>query len=462
MKALKLILVYALLPILWIATCITPLSAQWSSTHLSDAKSSMGAVALGSKVYFGGGYQNLTYYNKVEIYDVNTNSWTFQGLSEGRAYPVAVACGSKVFFAGGINFSTGELYSVVDIFDTLTQQWSTAQLSQARMGISAVSNGNKVLFAGGVVDGGNGVTDIVDVYDLQSGAWTVSQLSSPRGAMASAVQGDKAYFAGGLSGGANLTDVSDRIDIYNFTTGAWDTAHLSLPRAFCTGVSINDAESPYKGVYFAGGMTQDNHVSARVDFISHLGVHDTAQMLSEPRAFFIQTSISACGRAYIIGGGNLDLPSKSWLSSSDHMDVYEGFSRVGTVTMPFDLINHSVAAIDNQIFIGGGDILSNGNFSNLVSIYTCQPISAIGEPGSANAYFKVYPNPTNGNLYIEKLQGFHQPAFVKVSNMQGQLIFSKEMNDTNDELNLEHLSAGVYLVSIQSAGITQSFKVILQ
>ena len=68
---------------------------QWGYTNLSEAKAQMGVAALGTKVYFAGGYSNElgTQLDKIEIYDVETGEWSFGSLSVARILPVGITCG---------------------------------------------------------------------------------------------------------------------------------------------------------------------------------------------------------------------------------------------------------------------------------------------------------------------------------------------------------------------------------
>ena len=103
----------------------------WYYTNLSEPKSAMGTVSLGSKAIFAGGLSVAGYFSLVEVYDVNTGLWDSLGhLSVPRGYPRGVVCGSKILFAGGFDWT--KTFATVDIYDTLTQQWTDTVLSASR------------------------------------------------------------------------------------------------------------------------------------------------------------------------------------------------------------------------------------------------------------------------------------------------------------------------------------------
>lgn len=60
--------------------------------------------------------------------------------------------------------------------------------------------------------------------------------------------------------------------------------------------------------------------------------------------------------------------------------------------------------------------------------------------------FQMYPNPVHDVLYISGLQGNSK---VSILNLQGMLIMEQEVTN---QLNLEHLPKGAYLISITQQG----------
>jgi hypothetical protein len=59
--------------------------------------------------------------------------------------------------------------------------------------------------------------------------------------------------------------------------------------------------------------------------------------------------------------------------------------------------------------------------------------------------FKLYPNPSTGVFKIEVQSG----SSISVYNSQGQIVYSGRANADNTELNISHLSKGLYIVQCQ-------------
>ena len=63
----------------------------------------------------------------------------------------------------------------------------------------------------------------------------------------------------------------------------------------------------------------------------------------------------------------------------------------------------------------------------------------------------IYPNPNNGNFII-KTNGSIKHLHAEVYNQLGQLILYKEGNESEDEMQVNELSEGVYFVNVYANG----------
>lgn len=86
--------------------------------------------------------------------------------------------------------------------------------------------------------------------------------------------------------------------------------------------------------------------------------------------------------------------------------------------------------------------------------------SALSVAENEFANIKVYPNPTKGILNISLPQTSEATTLTLV-DIQGRQILTKETSNTNETLNIEHLSEGVYILNIQSGSLKTSKKVVL-
>ena len=431
---------------------------QWTTTDLPIARSYMAAASSweGNTFWFAGGYDDLGISKRVDIYhEDNTGYWTSTELSEARAFPIGVAYGGYTIFAGGVNFENQKASSRVDIWSsTEGGSWSTAQLSEARFSLSAEVSDGKVLFAGGADLFES--KDVVDIYNIETEVWDTASLSQARSSMGSTVahnaEGDAiAIFAGGFD--LSTLSVTDRVDIYNFTTGAWSVATLSEPRGFLSATTVG------KKVLIAGGMKNDNTASDRVDIYDPETGEWTTGSLSVARAF-IENAATICGEAFFAGGGVFDLNSQTWITASDVVDIYNADTKSWSVQhLTYSVINHSMASNGKHLLIGGGQG-SSGFISN-VDIYTCAT-SAFEEIQTQQAMIAIYPNPSNGIVYISRVKDAHHEALhASIYNMQGGIVTTATLEPGDSELQLD-LPLGAYYLKLTGKKGTQSEVIIIQ
>lgn len=409
---------------------------QWTTANLSEGKTSMGSVAYGSKVYFGGGGNLTEDISKVEIYDINTGTWAVaEQLSIPREFPAAGAAGGKVFFAGGINFFTFEHYSRVDIFDTLTHVWTMAELPEQKFDVAAISYGDRLFFAGGV----NIMTGInssaVDIYNVTTGTWMAASLSEPGEVRAVAV-GTKLYFVGAAV-----------MDIYDTSANAWTAISLPDIRPFA-GVAVVGNQ-----ILIAGGMNLDNTPSDRVDIYDLGSGSWTQASLSLPRAF-INNAATVCGKAFFAGGGNFDLTCGCWIDATNVVDIYDpetGVWMTDHVTHPIS--NHSVVASGDHLLVAGGiDPADLTTVFSTVDIYTCN-LSAFDDPGELEIAIEIGPNPTDGIVKLNFNDKIPGDYLLTVTDVYGRIFQSKKLENVNTPertIDLSGLPAGFYLVSVSN------------
>lgn len=62
--------------------------------------------------------------------------------------------------------------------------------------------------------------------------------------------------------------------------------------------------------------------------------------------------------------------------------------------------------------------------------------------------FNIYPNPTSGLVTVSNLDKFENPN-IKVVNLLGSIVYSNTVSTNEHNINLDDLSNGVYLISIE-------------
>jgi hypothetical protein len=98
-----------------------------------------------------------------------------------------------------------------------------------------------------------------------------------------------------------------------------------------------------------------------------------------------------------------------------------------------------------------GSVITTGN--------TCSPfLSATGFDISSN--FKIYPNPATTAITIDLLSFDH--SNVEVFDSNGRKIFTQQLNDNSNNINIENLSSGMYLFKVNSNKGSAVSKVVKQ
>lgn len=82
---------------------------------------------------------------------------------------------------------------------------------------------------------------------------------------------------------------------------------------------------------------------------------------------------------------------------------------------------------------------------------------------TASSLFKVYPNPTSGNITID-LEETEFPATVSVTDFTGRLVYEENVtvNKSRLSINLSNESKGIYMVQLRTAAGTQAQKISIE
>lgn len=70
------------------------------------------------------------------------------------------------------------------------------------------------------------------------------------------------------------------------------------------------------------------------------------------------------------------------------------------------------------------------------------------EEDEANASMSIYPNPGNGVTELVRNNRNQQQALMRVMDMQGRMVFEQPLVGSNAQLDLRHLNAGHYTISV--------------
>lgn len=116
--------------------------------------------------------------------------------------------------------------------------------------------------------------------------------------------------------------------------------------------------------------------------------------------------------------------------------------------------------------LGWASITGTDPFSGVSATIQIKIVGALGtDPFLYSDAFRLYPNPANDQLIIESLLEPDEPVILRIMNSLGQVIYQKqEITPDQDRfsVNIRNFPAGLYLVTMESSGMTYREKLIIQ
>jgi subtilisin-like proprotein convertase family protein len=103
----------------------------------------------------------------------------------------------------------------------------------------------------------------------------------------------------------------------------------------------------------------------------------------------------------------------------------------------------------------------DGGTINNFSINLCRVESALNVGTNPILNSSVYPNPTKGIVNVA-IPALTETATIKLFDLQGRQILTKETNQVNTSFGIENLQDGIYLVNIENDQATVTKKIILR
>ena len=159
------------------------------------------------------------------------------------------------------------------------------------------------------------------------------------------------------------------------------------------------------------------------------------------------------------------------LNLEDEYNITEDNILVLGVTGGYTSYNWNTGATDETIIIDGAILgtgtytywvnatASNGCFSSDTT--TVNIADGVGfESNNINTQLKIYPNPSQGNVFIEtSASGLN----YNILDFTGKVILSNTINHHKEQINLSEFDKGIYFIQLQNNdGIIKTEKLILQ
>lgn len=149
-----------------------------------------------------------------------------------------------------------------------------------------------------------------------------------------------------------------------------------------------------------------------------------------------------------------NIPRKQFHLGNGPITVIEGVgSTRGLFSSP---CNDWYAPVFMECFI------QDQNYLQLYPGVDCSSLVATGKINDSG--FSIYPNPFIDELNIQFPVSLLEPVSVRVTNLLGTIVYQSliDIPENLEQLNLEHLAPGMYVVWIRTKAAESSFKIIKQ
>ncbi|XP_076815127.1 kelch-like protein 7 [Clavelina lepadiformis] len=194
---------------------------QWSDMPDTNfARRWPSAVNYNQQILLMGGAERHTYYNSVEILDLNDENpkWDSNLPSMGekrRAFASALLDG-LVYCAGGWN-DTGRLSSC-ESYNPEERKWSSIRNMKKKRSYHALVSARGLLYSLGGYDDDNNAINTAECYDPRNGKWKyIPRMKTRRYGLTAVVLNNEIYAIGGRDGSNRLSSVEK----YNLDTKTW-------------------------------------------------------------------------------------------------------------------------------------------------------------------------------------------------------------------------------------------------
>lgn len=143
-----------------------------------------------------------------------------------------------------------------------------------------------------------------------------------------------------------------------------------------------------------------------------------------------------------------------------------GLTPIGGVsnTWSFDWIAPSAGTGDVTFYTalnaadGGGTTAGDVIYTSTESI--SEDVGSVSIGNVAFAQLSIYPNPTSDNLFVS-INNNIDISYVEIFNLSGSVVFEGEIESKDNKINISHLKAGTYFVTIKSGDNSATQKLVV-
>jgi len=120
--------------------------------------------------------------------------------------------------------------------------------------------------------------------------------------------------------------------------------------------------------------------------------------------------------------------------------------------------NYTIVSASYSSISGDKSVPNFGSNSIDFWVFDLSTNLSVGEK-IGNEQVRVFPNPNNGTF---KLQGLESNTAVVVTDMSGKVISEQRVQTPNEEIKLNNLTAGMYLVHLNGSNNTRTLKFVIE
>ena len=185
------------------------------SDSMPSPRGNLASQIYKGKIYMIGGINgNNVATNRVDIYDIKTDSWeTGASMPTSRFAMTSEIYKNKIYVIGGATDYNTETPKV-EIYDIDKDTWTTGSDMLPGYDYDYVSS---VMYNGKIYCIS---TDVIQAYDIQSDSWeVVAVVPTPRSTMEAELYNGKIYTIGGYAQGNRV----DTVEVYDIKNDTWET-----------------------------------------------------------------------------------------------------------------------------------------------------------------------------------------------------------------------------------------------
>lgn len=305
------------------------------------ARSSFGAANIEDKIYLFGGHQGQehtypeeSFLNRVDIYDISSNTW-----KEGAARPIKAhgydveTCNGNLYAFGGFMYSADhkpkwKSSSRIDRYNPRTDEWTqVGSLREARSSNVVAKVGSKIYIIGGWNSTPKADNDYegkflstIEVFDCKTEKLTKETIEMPnplRRAFTGIVEEDKILLVGGLGVGSTHFELLNTVTEFDPKTLSFKDL-TPLPFAtFAPAAGILNGQLHVFGGMFKLGEYNYEYVSHIYNLEGESWFH-TGRHMTETKGFSMVLDIN--NQLWVLGGHSYENEADSPVST---IEVWE-------------------------------------------------------------------------------------------------------------------------------------------